>query len=329
MMTGMTAGARTGWIVAGVATLLLALAPFMLGDYQTYLIVIWLIYSISGLGLNLPIGFGQMYSLGHGGFMLVGAYTTAIATSTWGWPFLPALALALLLAVVIGLLVGLPAMRLRLFSLAIVTFAFGYTLFHVVKSFNFTGGPQGLFLEPLWLSTAFGGRAIYFFALLVAVLGLLASYSIANSKSGRALLVIGENETVAKSLGINITYYKLAAFTFASVLGASAGAIHAVATSYVAPETYAAELSITMFAAVMIGGKGKLLGPFLGAAFIVGIPELTQAAQGLAEIIYAVLFILVVTLSPGGILGMVEAVTARLRRGDKGVEASRPEAQES
>ncbi len=314
MLSEINPAARVGWLVVGAATLLLVLGGFLLGNYERYLLVIWLIYSISGLGLNLPIGFGQIYSLGHGGFMLVGAYTTAIVTSTWGLPYPIALLAALVLAVIFGLLVGLPAMRLRLFSLAIVTFAFGFMLFHVVKSFQFTGGPQGLFLEPLWLTSAFDGRAIYFFAVLVAVLGLLASYSIAHSKSGRALLVIGQNETAASSLGINITYYKLAAFIFASVLGAVAGSIHAVVTSYVAPETYAAELSVTMFAAVMIGGKGKLLGPFLGAAFIVGIPELTQAFRGLAEVIYAVLFIVIVTLSPGGILGIVEGLIGRLRR---------------
>jgi len=314
MLAGLTPAARLGWLVATAAAVLLIAGGFALGDYERYLLVIWLIYSISGLGLNLPIGFGQIYSLGHGGFMLVGAYTTAIVTSTWGLPYPVALFAALALAVVVGLLVGLPAMRLRLFSLAIVTFAFGYMLFHVVKSFQFTGGPQGLFMDALWLGSAFQGRAIYFFALVVAILGLLASYSIAHSKSGRALLVIGQNETAARSLGINATYYKLAAFTFASVLGALSGSIHAVLTSYVAPETYAAELSITMFAAVMIGGKGKLLGPFLGAAFIVGIPELTQAARGLAEIIYAILFILVVTISPGGILGIVEGAIARLGR---------------
>lgn len=315
MLSRVPPAARGGWLVAGGATLLLILAGFTLGNYERYLIVIWLIYSISGLGLNLPIGFGQIYSLGQGGFMLVGAYTTAIVTSTWHLPYAVALVASLVLAVVVGILVGLPAMRLRLFSLAIVTFAFGFMLFHVVKSFQFTGGPQGLFMDPLWLTDAFSGRAIYFFALLVAVLGLLASYSIAHSKSGRALLVVGQNETAARSLGINITYYKLAAFIFASVLGALAGSIHAVLTSYVAPETYAAELSVTMFAAVMIGGKGKLLGPFLGAAFIVGIPEVTQAARGLAEVIYAVLFILVVTVSPGGILGILEGLIARLRRG--------------
>ncbi|MEQ8652470.1 MAG: branched-chain amino acid ABC transporter permease [Kiloniellales bacterium] len=315
MLSRVPPAARGGWLVAGVATLLLILAGFTLGNYERYLIVIWLIYSISGLGLNLPIGFGQIYSLGQGGFMLVGAYTTAIVTSTWHLPYAVALIASLVLAVVVGILVGLPAMRLRLFSLAIVTFAFGFMLFHVVKSFQFTGGPQGLFMDPLWLTDAFSGRAIYFFALLVAVLGLLASYSIAHSKSGRALLVVGQNETAARSLGINITYYKLAAFIFASVLGALAGSIHAVLTSYVAPETYAAELSVTMFAAVMIGGKGKLLGPFLGAAFIVGIPEVTQAARGLAEVIYAILFILVVTVSPGGILGILEGLIGRLRRG--------------
>jgi branched-chain amino acid transport system permease protein len=309
----MNTSRRTMAFVCGAALFLLV-APLFVESYVRYLIVLWLIYSISAVGLNLPIGLGRLYSLGHGGFMLVGAYATAVATAQWGWPAAAAFALAIVTALLAGILVGLPAIRLRQFSLAIVTFAFGFTLFHLVKSFALFGGPQGLFMPPLWLSTAFGGLPAYYLAVALALGSVMAAYSVATSKTGRALMMIGENETAAASLGINLTYYKLVAFVFASVLGAAAGFLHAVSTGYVAPETYSAELSITMFAAVMIGGKGRLLGPFLGAAFIVAVPEVTQASQGLAEILYALLFLLIVTLSPGGLAGALDAIAVRLRR---------------
>ncbi|HTV71419.1 MAG TPA: branched-chain amino acid ABC transporter permease [Rhizobiaceae bacterium] len=295
------------------AALLLAIAPAFAGSYVRYLIVIWLIYSISAVGLNLPIGLGRLYSLGHGGFMLVGAYATAVVTTQWNWPAPVALVFAIMLAIATGILVGLPALRLRQFSLAIVTFAFGYTLFHLVKSFNVFGGPQGIFMPQLWLSSAFSGLPVYYLTLALALASVLAARSIASSKTGRALRMIGENETAAASLGISLTYYKLVAFIFASVLGAVSGFLHAVATGYVAPETYSAELSITMFAAVMIGGKGTLIGPFLGAGFIVAVPEFAQASQGLAEILYALLFLGIVTLSPGGLAGASDMLRARMR----------------
>lgn len=298
-------------LIAGLAVLLAL--PFMVGSYLRYLIVIWMLYSISGMGLNLPIGQGKLYSLGHGGFMLIGAYTFGVAITKFNASVPGAMLLALALSIVAGLIVGLPALRLRLFSLAIVTFAFGHTLFHVVKAFEFTGGPQGIFLTSLWITNAGEGRVIYYVVLAVAVLSVILTSSIVHSKSGRALRMMGENEVVARSLGINLLFYKLAAFTFASVFGAMSGALHAAATGYVAPETYSAELSVLMFAAVMIGGKGRLFGPFLGAAFIVGIPELTQGTRGIAEIIYGLLFIIVVTLSPNGIVGAIDALFRHLR----------------
>ena len=282
------------------------LAGSLVGDYPRYVLTLWMIYSLSALGLNLVMGFGKIYSLGHGGFMLVGAYGTAVAMNHWGWPVPLAIAFAGALAVVVGVFVGLPAIRLRHFSLAIVTFAFGITLFQLVKSTAYTGGPQGLYLEVAKLQALWQGRVLWYASALLALVGLGLSYSVMTSRTGRALRMIAANETVARSFGIHVTFYKLAAFGLAALLGAVAGGMQALVTGFVAPETYGPDLSILVFAAVAIGGQGRLLGPFLGAAFVVAIPELTQDARALAQIIYAVLFITVVTLFPEGLLGMFE-----------------------
>jgi branched-chain amino acid transport system permease protein len=295
---------RSAVLLVAITALLLALAAPMLGDYPRYVLVIWLIFSLSAMGLNLVIGYGQLYSLGHGGFMLVGAYVTGIAISRWGWSPIPAFVAATLSAAFVGFAVGLPAIRLRHFSLAIVTFAFAVTLFHVVKSFAYTGGPQGIFLQVVPLQRMLGGNLLFYVALGLNVTVLFATTSITDSKTGRALRLIGVNETVARSFGIDVVRYKLSAFALSGSAGAMAGSLHALTTGFVAPETYGADLSIAMFAAVMIGGKGRLLGPFLGAAFIVGVPEITQDARALAQIIYASLFIVSVTLLPNGLLGM-------------------------
>lgn len=299
------------WTAAGFAALCLAGAA--LGEYPRYVLTLWMVYSLSALGLNLVMGYGKLYSLGHGGFMLVGAYGTAVAMNHWGWPAPLAVAGAGLFAIAAGVVVGLPAIRLKHFSLAIVTFAFGITLFQLVKAFAYTGGPQGLFVDAGRLQALWGGRLLWVASCVLALAGLAVSYRVTGSRTGRALRLIAANETVARSFGIGVTFHKLAAFGLAALLGALAGGVLALVTGIVAPETYGPDLSILVFAAVMIGGQGRLFGPFLGAAFVVAIPELTQDARALAQIIYAVLFIVVVTLFPEGLLGMLQGGWRRVR----------------
>lgn len=299
------------WAAGGVAAF--ALAGAALGDYPRYVLTLWMIYSLSALGLNLVMGYGKLYSLGHGGFMLVGAYGTAVAMNHWGWPAPLALAAAAVFAIGVGVVVGLPAIRLKHFSLAIVTFAFGTTLFQLVKAFAYTGGPQGLFVDAARIQALWGGRLLWVASCVLALAGLGVCRQVTRSRTGRALRLIAANETVARSFGIGVTFHKLAAFGLAALLGALAGGLLALLTGIVAPETYGPDLSILVFAAVMIGGQGRLFGPFLGAAFVVAIPELTQDARALAQIIYAVLFIVVVTLFPDGLLGMLQGAWLRLR----------------
>ena len=296
---------RVRWVLAFFAVLLLL--GMVTGDYPRYVLTLWMIYSLSAIGLNIVLGFGKIYSLGHGGFMLVGAYGTAVALNHFHWPVPIAIAAAAAVATGVGIAVGLPAIRLKHFSLAIVTFAFGITLFQLVKSTPYTGGPQGMFLDVAQLQAIWKGRLLWLAALLLCLAGLGISYSVMISRTGRALRMIAANETVARSFGIRVTFHKLAAFGLAALLGAVAGGMHALITGLVAPETFGPDLSILIFAAVMIGGQGRLLGPLLGAAFVVAIPELTQDARALAQIIYAVLFLTVVTLFPQGLLGMLEA----------------------
>lgn len=309
--TGLPPARQPLWTAAGLTALCLVGAA--LGDYPRYVLTLWMVYSLSALGLNLVMGYGKLYSLGHGGFMLVGAYGSAVAMNHWGWPAPLAVAAAGLFAVAVGVLVGLPAMRLKHFSLAIVTFAFGITLFQLVKAFAYTGGPQGLFVDAARLQALWGGRFLWVVSCVLALAGLGMSYRVTGSRTGRALRLIAANETVARSFGIAVTFHKLVAFGLAALLGALAGGLLALVTGIVAPETYGPDLSILVFAAVMIGGQGRLFGPFLGAAFVVAIPELTQDARALAQIIYAVLFIVVVTLFPEGLLGMLHSGWRRLR----------------
>lgn len=300
-------------LLAAAAILVLAVAGLWLGSYSRYIVSLWLIFALSAVGLNIPIGLASIYSFGHGAFMLIGAYATGVAMANWGWSFAPALALSIVLAVIAGALVGLPSLRLTGFSLAIVTFAFGFMLFHLIKAIDYTGGPQGIFMPDLGFTKWWGGRFVYYLILALFVAMTLAAYSLMGSRTGRALRTLGANEIVAQSLGVNLLRTRIVAFVLSSVYAAVAGSLMAALTAYVAPETYAPELSINIFAAVMIGGMGTIMGPILGALFIVLVPELTQSAQNAGQIVYSAIFLLVATLFPAGLLGMARSAIARLQ----------------
>lgn len=321
--------ARRGGVLACIAAaVLFMLAPLLLGSYAQYIVAMWLVFAIAAVGLNIPIGLGNIYSFGHGAFMLIGAYATGVAMTQWGWGALPAAVLGIVGAGAIGAVIGLPSLRLVGFSLAIVTFAFGHMLFHLVKAFEYTGGPQGVFIPAVAAASWLGGRFYYYLVGLLFALGMLVAHSIAQSKTGRALRVIGSNEIVAQSLGINLLRYKTIAFTASAVYGAVAGALLALVTGYVAPDTYSPDLSISVFAAVMIGGVGTLFGPVWGALFVVLVPELTQGATGLSLIVYAVLFTLVVTLYPGGLAAALDALLRALRGSGRAPRQIAPQATE-
>lgn len=280
-----------------------ALAPWVLGTFHTYVLATWMIMALSALGLNIPMGLGTIYSFGHGGFMLIGAYGTAVLMATFGLPFPIALVGAVTIAAMVGAIIGLPALRMSGFSLAIVTFSFAFLLFNLVKAFDITGGPQGLVVPPSALGKLLGGRGVYYGVLICFVAGCLAFASLSTSKTGRALRTLGASELVARSLGISLTHYKIVAFVLSAAYAAAAGGLYALLTGFVAPETFTPELSINLFAAVVIGGAGTFAGPLLGAFFIVVIPELTQSVQNLGQVVYAALFCITVIAMPGGLVG--------------------------
>lgn len=288
-------------------------APWILGSYPLYVVCLWMVMSLSAVGLNIPMGLASVHSFGQGAFMLVGAYCVGVASIHLD-SALAGLAIAVLLSAAVGTLIALPSLRLTGFALALVTFSFASLMFGIVKSFDFTGGPQGLVVPDVNLSSSVHSFALYYFILVFLVAGVAVFHSIATSKTGRALRTLGENELVARCLGIDVRRYKIGAFVLSSVYGALAGGMLALLTTYIAPETFGPELSIDMFAAVAIGGKGTMIGPLVGALFIVLIPELTQSIQNLAQVVYALLLCTAVTLYPLGLVGIVQSMIDKRRR---------------
>lgn len=301
------------WSAVGVLAVAALAAPWVLASYPLYIVCLWMVMSISAIGLNIPMGLTSVHSFGQGAFMLVGAYCVGVISIYLGSALI-GLAAGVVFAAVVGFLIALPSLRLTGFALALVTFSFASLMFGIVKSLEITGGPQGLIVPDVYLSSAVDSYALYYFILALLVAGVAVFHSITTSKTGSAFRTLGENELVARCLGINVRHYKISAFVLSSIYGAFAGGALALLTTYIAPETFGPELSIDMFAAVAIGGKGTLIGPLVGALFIVLLPELTQSVQNLAQVVYALLLCAAVTLYPMGLVGIVQSMIERRRR---------------
>jgi branched-chain amino acid transport system permease protein len=311
-VTSVSDGRSRSWAAAGlIAVVAIAAAPLFVSGYVRYIATLWMIYGIAAVGLYIPIGQAGIYSFGHSAFMLIGAYAMALAIMLGGFPIPLAILTALVLAALVGAMLALPSLRLSGFALAIVTMGASTLLFQLVKVFKVTGGPQGLFLPEQDVVKAFDGRIFYGIAVAALVFGLIVARCIERGRIGRALRTSAANPLMAQSFGVNLLRVRTLAFVVSAVYGSVAGSLVGLATGYIAPEAYSPELSIQIFAAVMIGGSSRYWGPVLGALFIVLIPELTQSVQNLGAIVYALLFLVVATVFPGGLYQIVSDVRKR------------------
>ena len=253
---------------------------------------------ILAVSLNLVVGFLGELSLGHAGFMCVGAYVGGVLYNylipVCG--LTPALLIALpvggIAAALFGFLIGLPALRLKGDYLAIVTLAFGEIIRTVILNQEFFGGPMGL---P---SQRFGDR-LYIVAFLLALLTVFVSQNLRRSKHGRAIQAIRDNEIAARAMGVNVTYYKLMVFAIAAFFAGVAGVLYASGTSLVQSTNFSFNYSIEILVMVVLGGMGSITGSMISAAMLtfitvkltVGLPSELAAIEPL---VYALILILAV-----------------------------------
>jgi branched-chain amino acid transport system permease protein len=253
---------------------------------------------ILAVSLNLVVGFLGELSLGHAGFMCVGAFVGGVLYNSLipACGALPALLIALpvggVTAALFGLLIGLPALRLKGDYLAIVTLAFGEIIYTVIRNQEIFGGEMGL------SSSRFGDR-LYIVAFLIALLTVFVSQNLRRSKHGRAIQAIRDNEIAARAMGVNVTYYKLMVFAIAALFAGMAGVLYAGSTSLVQSSNFSFNYSIEILVMVVLGGMGSVTGSMLSAAMLtfitvkltVGLPSELAALEPL---VYALILILAV-----------------------------------
>ena len=304
-------------LIAAVAILLLV-APLVLPVFANQTLVRIGVYAVAVLGLNIVMGYTGQVNLGQIFFVGLGAYVTAYGVNH-GWNIVVVFAAACVIAGIVGLLVALAAARLGGLAIAMVTIALPIVGVPLAKRLDeFTGGSQGISARfsdaPDW-SRLYSDQWQFYIVLLVTAAAFLLARNLVRGKYGRAFGVVRENEAVAASMGVSPYRTKVLAFTVASIFGGASGFLYLAAVQYTSPETLSFGHSISLVAAMVIGGAGSIAGSLIGGAYYVFVPQLTNAidpsfttaSQG--AILLAVLFLL-----PEGLVSLPRVVRRLTRR---------------
>jgi branched-chain amino acid transport system permease protein len=297
-----------------VGALLAVTLPFWAGDqYQLHLAALICVYWILIAGLNLVVGYTGQLSIGHVGLLAIGAYAFCILAGKMGMH--PALAVAAAGAIggLCGLALGLPSLRLPGFYFAMATMAFALIVNELVLAqVDFTGGGIGL-PGPVFPAPFDSPQGFYYLVAMLALLVTWLSWNIARRMWGRGLMSIRDNPVTAQAVGVPLFRAKLIVFVFSGVTAGVAGAVFASLQSYITPDTFVFELSLFFFVCIVIGGRGSILGPFLGTVVLTAMPELVAPLAKLGHFFYGLLLLVVVLIVPEGIGRVFEMVSERLR----------------
>lgn len=261
---------------------------------------------ILAVSLNLIVGFTGQLALGHAGFMAVGAYVSAVFTLKLGQPYLLAVLAGSLAAGLVGIVIGLPTLRLRGDYLAIATLGFGEIVRGLLVNIEYVGGAAGLNGIPKMTNWT------WLFLFTVATVLLIKNFI--NSSHGRACIAIREDEIAADAMGINTTFYKVLAFSIGAFFAGLAGALYAHYFFLIQPQSFSFLKSFDALVMVVLGGLGSLTGSIIAASAITILNMALQSFGALRMVIYAVLLILVMIFRPQGLLGTSEFTFQTLLR---------------
>jgi branched-chain amino acid transport system permease protein len=301
-------------VIAGVA-LVIALLPFGLTNYHQGLGARVGVYFIAILGLNILTGYTGQISIGHGAFMAIGGYTTAILSHYHHWNLLATLPAAFLICFVFGVLVGLPALRFRGVYLALATFALAVSVPQLpLKWSKWTGGSNGL-----RTATTPTNAWVYWTAWACAGIGFVAAWLLLRGRIGRAFRAIRDSEIAAASSGISLPIYKTFAFGISAAYAGVAGSLFVLVTNgYSQPGLFGLVLSLQLLIGAAVAGLGSLWGTIVGALFIGLLPEISGSApiignQHGQDVVFGLIVILVIILAPNGFAGLLRGLDSRFK----------------
>jgi len=287
---------------AVVVSFLVTLVEHRLNPYYFQIIIYIGINIVLASSLNLINGFAGQFSLGHAGFMAVGAYTSAVLTAKMSSTAtmllnIPLFALALLcggiVAAVFGLLVGIPSLRLKGDYLAITTLGFGEIIRVIVQNLDFLGGARGF--------TGIPKLSNFFWVFLTAATVIFIISNLINSTYGKAYPAVRDDEIAAESIGISSTRVKVMAFVTGAFFAGVAGALYAHFVTYINPAQFSFLKSFEIVVMVIIGGMGSILGVVLSAILLTILPEVLRTMAQYRMVIYSLLLIIIMITRPQGL----------------------------
>src|SRR5580698_8948710 len=301
------------WRAAGAAVVI-AFVCFLIvrgNNYQTFIIATVGLTAIVGIGLNVLLGLNGQISLGHVAFYSIGAYTVGILTTAREWSFWPALLVGAALSGLAGLLLAIPALRVRGPYLAMVTIAFGFVVEQSAAEWQgVTGGWNGLsgIPGPSVFGTEIGERGIAVLTLALVVMATAAFAWLSRSVWGNAMRAVRDSESASVSIGLDPTLVRTAAFGISAVAAGLAGGVYASISNFISPESFPFFQSILFLLVVMIGGADRMLGPIVGALVVVLLPELLATLGQYRLLFVGVLMLAVLRLAPTGLVGLIAGI---------------------
>ena len=295
-----------------------------------------LCYAMAVLGLALLTGFNGQISVGQGAFFGVGAYTTAILVADHGWNHLASLPAAAALTFVVGLVVGLPALRIKGLYLALVTLALATLFPLLVQRFSeLTGGTQGKAVPRVEVPSGLDlaeDQYVFYVQLVVLVLLILLVRNLISSRVGRGLIAVRDNDIAAEVVGVNVAAYRVLTFGVSAMLAGIGGSLWVWQNPFVDSGSFTVTRSIQFLAAMVIGGATSILGPIIGSLFIEFVPEYTSDFDlnpQSANVIYGALLIGLMLVLPGGVIGGFKRLEAFvLRKLGRGRDWRKPKGRE-
>lgn len=292
---------RTITLILAVVALALPLVAnnYVLNTFSD----VWF-YVVLCLGLNIVVGYAGLLDLGYAAFFAVGAYTTAILTSSFGFNFWLTIPFAILFAAISGVLIGGPTLRLRSDYLAIVTLGFGEIVRLTARNLEITGGTKGIYgiERPFFFGIEMNQNIHFYYAFLIlAFLAIFVSHRLQYSRLGRAWQYVREDEDAAEAMGINRVRVKLSAYVIGAVFGGVAGSFFAVKMTAISPETFMFTQSILILLGVVIGGMGKIPGVVCGAFVLILFPEIFRFLGDTRLLAFAVIMLAIMLKRPQGI----------------------------
>jgi branched-chain amino acid transport system permease protein len=331
------------WLVA-LAVLFFFGLPTVVSSFMASEWAQALVLAIAIMGLNVLVGYSGQLSLGHGAFMAMGAYTSAILAHRFHMDYLVTIPIAALVTGAIGFLFGVPALRLSPLYLALATFALAVVTPSLIKRpAEFTGGVRGILVNqpdpPDFVSTAFSSitgtvmtsdQWIYYVIFFITLLLFWLAWNLSRHRPGRAMRAIRDAEVAAAASGVNVAGFKTLAFGISAFYAGTAGSLYALSLGFISADTFPVSLSIQLLVGAVVGGLASIGGPLLGAIFAYFLPiganqwvpsqtwlpdQITSTVKNAGPAVsYGVILILVMMFARTGLVGLIQAGYVMLNR---------------